>query len=51
MFEKSLLHESSLFNEYHALIVRQMVIRCRARNPLCEGCPLFEVCDRQGVDK
>ena len=50
MFENCLPQDSKLFNEYHALIVRHMVFRCRARNPLCEGCPLFRLCKRQGVD-
>ncbi len=34
----------SLFNEYHALIVRHGVMRCRKRIPHCAGCPLLVLC-------
>ena len=32
--------DSSLFNEYHALIVRLGKEYCRKTKPLCEDCPL-----------
>jgi len=39
MFESSLPHDSKLYNEYHALLVRLAKVNCRAR-PLCDSCPL-----------
>ena len=45
MFHAALPRDAALFNEYHALIVRHAVSRCRKRNPLCEGCPLSDVCE------
>jgi endonuclease-3 related protein len=38
-------HKVSLFNEYHALIVRHAKEHCRARTPLCEGCCLNDACE------
>lgn len=35
----------SLFNEFHALIVRHAKEHCRARAPLCEGCCLNSICE------
>ena len=43
LFESALPEDAALFNEYHALIVRHGKERCR-RQPLCEGCPLLDVC-------
>ena len=34
----------ALFNEYHALIVRHGVARCRKRAPRCADCPLLSLC-------
>jgi endonuclease-3 related protein len=40
LFEKSLLNDSRLFNEFHALIVHTGKNFCRARAPLCSQCAL-----------
>ena len=40
----ALPRDAALFNEYHALIVRHAVERCRKRAPLCAGCPLSDGC-------
>lgn len=40
LFEGSLPPDSSLFNEYHALIVHTGKHFCQKRQPLCERCPL-----------
>ncbi len=42
IFHSSLPRDASLFNEYHALIVRVGKEYCR-RIPRCEGCPLKEL--------
>jgi len=39
IFMDNLKHDVSMFNEYHALIVRVAKEFCRAK-PICEGCPL-----------
>ncbi len=39
LFMKSLEEDSSVFNEYHALIVALAKKHCR-KKPQCEGCPL-----------
>ncbi|MBN3038488.1 MAG: endonuclease III domain-containing protein [Candidatus Omnitrophica bacterium] len=39
LFEKNLPRKTSLFNEYHALIVRLAKDFCR-KKPLCDKCPL-----------
>lgn len=44
LFMDHLPADVALFNEYHALIVRHGVVRCRKRNPHCEGCPLLDLC-------
>ena len=43
LFMTALPSDASLFNEYHALIVRHGKEVCRKR-PLCARCPLAEVC-------
>ena len=46
-FMDSLSHDSKMFNEFHALIVRLGKEFCRPR-PRCEGCPLKgEICGYQ----
>lgn len=45
IFHAALPQDAALFNEYHALIVRHAVSRCRKRSPLCEGCPLSDACE------
>ncbi len=44
MFERALPRDPALFAEYHALIVRHCVERCRARAPHCRDCPLRRLC-------
>ena len=44
MFEKNLAPDAALFEEYHALIVRQAGEVCRKTRPLCEGCVLLDIC-------
>ncbi len=39
-FMDSLPADDSLFNEYHALIVRLAKDYCKKNNPLCEACPI-----------
>ncbi|QEM66846.1 endonuclease III domain-containing protein [Geobacter sp. FeAm09] len=43
LFMTHLPGDVPLFNEYHALIVEQCKVFCRAR-PLCTGCPLAPQC-------
>jgi endonuclease-3 related protein len=50
LFEESLPHQSHLFNEYHALIVRLAKDYCR-KKPLCEICPLAESRHRSSPTK
>jgi endonuclease-3 related protein len=40
--------EVSLYNEYHALLVRLGKDYCRKTNPKCEACPLRELLPRGG---
>ncbi len=42
-FEVALGEDTSLYNEYHALIVRHAKEACR-KKPLCQGCCLTPVC-------
>jgi endonuclease-3 related protein len=50
IFETSLAAaDSSLFNEYHALIVHTGKHFCRTREPLCSECPLGGFLPRPGV--
>lgn len=42
LFMDNLPHDSQLFNEYHALIVKTAKQFCKKNKPLCEKCPLFE---------
>jgi endonuclease-3 related protein len=39
LFESSLPHNPSLYNEYHALLVRLAKTHCRSK-PVCDSCPL-----------
>ncbi len=39
-FMDNLPADASLFNEYHALIVRLAKEYCKKNNPLCEACPI-----------
>ncbi|MEM7007741.1 MAG: endonuclease III domain-containing protein [Thermodesulfobacteriota bacterium] len=40
LFMDSLEHEPTIFNEYHALIVKLGKEHCKKRKPICTGCPL-----------
>jgi endonuclease-3 related protein len=42
-FEAALQRDSSLFNEYHALIVVHAKAHCRTK-PICVDCPLVAIC-------
>jgi endonuclease-3 related protein len=46
-FESSLERDATLFNEFHALIVRVGNEHCR-KTPKCEGCPLAELLPEGG---
>jgi len=41
LFTRNLKHDVSLFNEYHALLVKLGKDFCRKKNPKCEICPLY----------
>ena len=43
LFERSLPSDVSLYNEFHALIVRNGKEYCRTRNPRCSECPLHSL--------
>ena len=43
LFMDNLPHDSTLFNEYHALLVKHGKYVCK-KTPLCMGCCLLEVC-------
>jgi len=47
-FEKNLVQDAALFNEYHALIVRHAKEICKKR-PSCEVCCLAAVCPSSEV--
>jgi endonuclease-3 related protein len=47
LFLERLPAESSLFNEYHALLVRHAKEHCRVR-AVCAGCPLARTCPSRG---
>jgi len=44
LFMENLPLDASMYNEYHALLVRHGKERCRSQVPLCVGCPLEESC-------
>jgi len=43
-FEDNVPRDASLFQEYHALIVRHGKSVCR-KKPLCATCPLSSICE------
>ena len=43
LFMQALPHNTQLFNEYHALLVRLGKTVCR-KQPLCQECCLFDIC-------
>jgi endonuclease-3 related protein len=44
LFMNNLQLDVQMFNEYHALIVVHSKARCRKREPVCEKCPLEDMC-------
>jgi len=40
LFMENLVHDSPMFNEYHALIVKTGKDFCKTKEPLCSRCPL-----------
>jgi len=44
-FESSMLHDTSVYSEYHALIVELAKRHCR-KKPVCHGCPLEKMCGK-----
>lgn len=44
LFMNNLASNATMFNEYHALIVRHSVVVCKKR-PLCAACPILEICE------
>ncbi|SEQ71202.1 DNA-3-methyladenine glycosylase III [Virgibacillus subterraneus] len=44
--EKVVPEDLGLFNEFHAVLVEHAKVHCKSV-PICEGCPLFDVCDRR----
>ena len=47
-FTARLPADTSLYDQFHALIVVHAKIHCR-KKPRCEGCPLEELCERKGI--
>lgn len=43
LFDEALPSDATMFNEYHALIVRLAKEHCR-KTPVCRGCPLLDAC-------
>jgi len=48
-FESTLPADTSLYNEYHALLVRVGKEFCRRTAPKCEACPLAEMLPASGI--
>ncbi|MCL2863938.1 MAG: endonuclease III domain-containing protein [Lachnospiraceae bacterium] len=46
-FENSLPHDTKLYNNYHAMIVMNAKEHCRKSRPLCEKCPLVDICKKK----
>ncbi|MGM0444775.1 MAG: endonuclease III domain-containing protein [Bacillota bacterium] len=40
LFEKNLVNDCKIFNEYHALLVKHAKEHCLKSSPLCNKCPL-----------
>mgnify|MGYP001822256092 CR=1 FL=1 len=40
LFMDNLDHDATIFNQYHALLVRTAIRFCKKREPLCGECPL-----------
>jgi endonuclease-3 related protein len=48
-FESALPEDASLYNEYHALLVRIGKDYCKRTAPNCDGCPLADLLPASGV--
>ncbi|AIF44832.1 endonuclease III domain-containing protein [Virgibacillus sp. SK37] len=46
ILEKELPLDLFLMNEYHALLVEHAKVHCKS-NPICNGCPLLDICARR----
>jgi endonuclease-3 related protein len=44
LFERNLMPDTAMYNEYHALIVHHAKVVCRKSKPLCEQCCLRMGC-------
>ncbi|MGP4107735.1 endonuclease III domain-containing protein [Virgibacillus sp. L01] len=44
--EEVVPEDLGLFNEFHAVLVEHAKVHCKSV-PICEGCPLFDVCDQR----
>lgn len=45
LFMQSLPEDVGIYNEYHAQIVQLAKTNCRIKRPMCEDCPLRELCN------
>ncbi|QKY71025.1 endonuclease III domain-containing protein [Lentibacillus sp. CBA3610] len=44
--EDAVPSDLQVLNDYHALLVEHAKVHCKA-TPICEGCPLFEMCEQR----
>ena len=49
-FESNLPKSIEIYKNFHALIIANAKEHCRKNKPLCSGCPLFEGCERRGIN-
>lgn len=45
IFHQAISPDPTIYAEYHALLVQHAKVHCRARKPLCTGCPLSKICN------
>ena len=50
LFEDNLPKDAVLFNEYHALLVKQAKVHCKTK-PLCRGCCLNSLCKKKDIKR
>lgn len=46
--EKEIPRNLNVYNEYHALLVEHAKVHCKS-TPVCEGCPINNICDQTGI--
>jgi endonuclease-3 related protein len=46
LVEKELPQDVQLYNEFHALLVQHAKTHCKSK-PICDRCPLFDLCKRR----